>query len=97
MQSWRPWRKDEHVKLVAHEAQGLKSLLSVVFSFVLTNDRRAPLKAKRKPEGNAPLSYIPRVLGRIEGYKHVLYCTHINTPNASTVPKTPFKKHALSD
>ena len=97
MQSWRPGREDQHVKLVAYEAQGLKSLLSVVFSFVFANERRAPFKAQRKTERNTPLGYVSRVLGRIEGYKHVIYCTHINTPSASAAPKTPnpsFKRSA---
>jgi hypothetical protein len=89
MQSWRPWRKDEHVKFVAHEAQRLKSLLSVVFPFVLANERGVPLKAKCKTEGNAPLGYVSRVLGGIEGYKHIIYCTHINAPSTSAAPKTP--------
>ena len=89
MQSWRPWREYQHVKLVAYEAQGLESLLSVVFSCVLANERRAPLKAECKTKRNTSLGYVSCVLGRIESYKHVIYCTHINARTASAAPKTP--------
>ena len=89
MQSWRPWCEHQHVKLVADEAQGLESLLSVVFSRVFANERGAPLQAECKTERNTPLGYVSCVLGRIEGYEHVIYCTHINEHAASAAPKTP--------
>ena len=89
MQSWRPWCEHQHVKPAANEAQSLESLLAVVFSRVFSNERRAPLQAECKTERNTPLGYVSRILGRIEGYEHAIYCTHINERAASAAPKTP--------
>jgi hypothetical protein len=93
MQSRQSWGEYQHVKFLAYQSQHLESLLSVVLPSVHCNERSAPIHSECKTKRNSPLSYVPGILGRVKGYKHLLYCTHINARGASPVAKTPLKKH----